>query len=185
MEKAWKKSDRLTAVLQPCEGLLPVQYHTWFVQSLDPDLSHTCWACLHQIPGFKSDGWFCSGSYSRQLFVCLQKGYGSMSPTSCRTELSYILSLGIFPRQEYWLSLKGWCQRATSKDTKVNSLYSHGLSGAVWNFHALASRKFFLVKLLTTQVSQCQYVNELSLSVHCWAWSRVVFSELWARSMES
>lgn len=82
-------------------------------------------ACLHEIPSCKSDRCFCSGSYSGQLLICLQRGCGCTSPTSCRTELrvsSYVLSLGIFPRPEYLLTLKGWCHRAISKDTKVNSL---------------------------------------------------------------
>lgn len=55
MGKACEKSNRLTAVLQSCEGLLPVLHHTWFGQPLDPDLSHTCcaWAdrAVAALPG--------------------------------------------------------------------------------------------------------------------------------------
>lgn len=55
MEKAWEKLDRLTTVLQSCEGLLHALHHTRFGQPLDPDLSHTCcaWAdrAVTALPG--------------------------------------------------------------------------------------------------------------------------------------
>lgn len=179
MGKAWKKSERLTAVLQPCESPLPALHAvvcatpgsrslTYLLcvgwQSWSSTARYLVLVCTKHYAA-NLTGCFCSGSYSGQLFIYLQRGYGCTSPTSSGTQLSVsscILSLRIFPRPEYRLDhIKGWCHRATFKATKVSSLYMS------WAFSSCLEFPFFSLEeilpcKITTQASHwCQWASPL------------------------